>query len=173
MKAGSRPWRISADTGGTFTDVYALAPDGSEHHTQLLSSATLRARVASVERGAIVIDRSLAAPDGVFETMWQTSRLRLRLCWVLGRRLSHTIRNSSRGRWWIWQNLAPAALYAVGQARAFASSDPSHSFQQRINPLAKSWGRAATQSAMISGAKNAPVSISLAGHVNGPRCSAT
>jgi 5-oxoprolinase (ATP-hydrolysing) len=36
-------WRIAADTGGTFTDCIAVAPDGSIHRAKTLSSARLRA----------------------------------------------------------------------------------------------------------------------------------
>ncbi|TLD69781.1 5-oxoprolinase [Phragmitibacter flavus] len=36
-------WRIAADTGGTFTDCHALAPDGTEHRAKVLSSGCLRA----------------------------------------------------------------------------------------------------------------------------------
>ncbi|MGI9240909.1 MAG: hydantoinase/oxoprolinase family protein, partial [Verrucomicrobiales bacterium] len=35
-------WRISIDTGGTFTDAYAIAPDGSAGRTKVLSDGTLR-----------------------------------------------------------------------------------------------------------------------------------
>ena len=38
-------WRISADTGGTFTDCFALAPDGRESRCKVLSTGTLRARL--------------------------------------------------------------------------------------------------------------------------------
>lgn len=40
-------WRISADTGGTFTDAFALRPDGSEDRCKVLSSAMLRVRARS------------------------------------------------------------------------------------------------------------------------------
>src|SRR5688572_14901789 len=42
------PWRIWIDTGGTFTDCLALAPDhadGGLHRAKVLSSAALRGRV--------------------------------------------------------------------------------------------------------------------------------
>ncbi len=35
-------WRISADTGGTFTDCYGIAPDGCVHRTKVLSSGCIR-----------------------------------------------------------------------------------------------------------------------------------
>ncbi len=39
-------WRISADTGGTFTDCYAVKPDGGELRCKVLSTGCLRARIA-------------------------------------------------------------------------------------------------------------------------------
>lgn len=44
--AGMTAWRISADTGGTFTDAFAVDPQGRESRCKVLSSAVLRARVA-------------------------------------------------------------------------------------------------------------------------------
>ena len=38
-------WRISADTGGTFTDCFALAADGTERRCKVLSSGVLRSRI--------------------------------------------------------------------------------------------------------------------------------
>ncbi|MFG0257237.1 MAG: hydantoinase B/oxoprolinase family protein [Phycisphaerales bacterium JB043] len=38
------PWRISVDTGGTFTDCVARAPDGARFSTKILSSGCLRVR---------------------------------------------------------------------------------------------------------------------------------
>lgn len=38
-------WRISADTGGTFTDCFAITPEGSELRCKVLSTGTLRARL--------------------------------------------------------------------------------------------------------------------------------
>ncbi|MFM7321423.1 MAG: hydantoinase/oxoprolinase N-terminal domain-containing protein, partial [Armatimonadota bacterium] len=51
-----RPWRIHVDTGGTFTDCLAVAPDGTLHRAKVLSSGVLRERtpdgdVASVPTG--------------------------------------------------------------------------------------------------------------------------
>jgi len=44
-------WRIWVDTGGTFTDGLAMAPDGSRRQTKILSSAALRGRIAEVIDG--------------------------------------------------------------------------------------------------------------------------
>ncbi len=38
-------WRIRVDTGGTFTDCLAIAPDGAVHRAKVLSSSALRGRV--------------------------------------------------------------------------------------------------------------------------------
>jgi len=45
--AGMTAWRISADTGGTFTDAFAVDPQGRESRCKVLSSGVLRARVRS------------------------------------------------------------------------------------------------------------------------------
>lgn len=42
-------WDIWADTGGTFTDAIAIAPDGSTLRQKVLSTGTLRARVAATQ----------------------------------------------------------------------------------------------------------------------------
>jgi len=41
-------WRIATDTGGTFTDAFALTPDGRETRCKVLSSSVLRIRVTEV-----------------------------------------------------------------------------------------------------------------------------
>ncbi|HYF34412.1 MAG TPA: hydantoinase B/oxoprolinase family protein [Prosthecobacter sp.] len=38
-------WRIAADTGGTFTDAYAIDPTGRESRCKVLSTARLRVRI--------------------------------------------------------------------------------------------------------------------------------
>ena len=48
-------WRISADTGGTFTDCYALNPAGKQLRCKVLSSGCLRARVIAINEVAIVL----------------------------------------------------------------------------------------------------------------------
>ncbi len=45
-----REWKISADTGGTFTDCLLERPDGSWKRTKVLSSGCLRTEVAGVEK---------------------------------------------------------------------------------------------------------------------------
>ena len=44
-KGSMMAWRISADTGGTFTDAYAIDPQGRSSRCKVLSSGVLRARV--------------------------------------------------------------------------------------------------------------------------------
>lgn len=41
----TKPWQIRVDTGGTFTDTVAIAPDGRRLHVKVLSSSALRGRV--------------------------------------------------------------------------------------------------------------------------------
>jgi len=41
-------WLVRADTGGTFTDLWAAGPDGEQRRTKVLSSGALRERVISV-----------------------------------------------------------------------------------------------------------------------------
>lgn len=41
-------WRISADTGGTFTDCFAITPDGSERRCKVLSAGCLRSRIVEI-----------------------------------------------------------------------------------------------------------------------------
>ena len=41
-------WRISADTGGTFTDCFAVRLDGSQMRCKVLSAACLRSRIVEI-----------------------------------------------------------------------------------------------------------------------------
>jgi 5-oxoprolinase (ATP-hydrolysing) len=54
-------WKISADTGGTFTDFFAIAPDGGARTVKVLSSGRLRIAIAEQ-----IDPRTfrLALPDG-------------------------------------------------------------------------------------------------------------
>ncbi len=47
-------WDIWADTGGTFTDAIAIAPDGRHVRAKVLSSGTLRARVVGCLPGGLI-----------------------------------------------------------------------------------------------------------------------
>ena len=58
-------WRICIDTGGTFTDCIAVAPDGRERRVKVLSSSSLRGRIVRVESAQrIVVAESWDAPAG-------------------------------------------------------------------------------------------------------------
>jgi 5-oxoprolinase (ATP-hydrolysing) len=62
-------WHIAADTGGTFTDCHALAPDGTEHRAKVLSSGCLRSRVAEIRRAhEITLSHHWNMPDGFFRS---------------------------------------------------------------------------------------------------------
>ena len=67
-KVGKQPWRFWMDTGGTFTDCLALAPDGSSRRLKVLSSGSARARVQRLAAsGGIVLDGLPEVGDGFFE----------------------------------------------------------------------------------------------------------
>lgn len=58
------PWRICVDTGGTFTDCIAFAPDGTERRVKVLSSSSLRGSVAQrIDARTLRIAQKWAAPD--------------------------------------------------------------------------------------------------------------
>ncbi len=58
-------WRIAVDTGGTFTDCVAVAPDGSRLRAKVLSSSTLRgtARPIADRRVRLTIDEGPSVRD--------------------------------------------------------------------------------------------------------------
>lgn len=60
-------WRVSVDTGGTFTDCLAIDPEGREHRAKVLSSSALRARVLAVlDPQTLRLDAAVNVPDGFF-----------------------------------------------------------------------------------------------------------
>lgn len=59
-------WHICADTGGTFTDVFGIAPDGAARRTKVLSSACLRTGVAEVVGRRLTILADWNLPNGFF-----------------------------------------------------------------------------------------------------------
>lgn len=60
-------WRISADTGGTFTDCYAVRPDGTEARCKVLSAGCLRSRICQVpNNGALRVVDAWDMPRGFF-----------------------------------------------------------------------------------------------------------
>jgi len=54
----TKTWKVRADTGGTFTDAWALTPAGEERRCKVLSDGSLVARIQS------------RAPDGWVELGW-------------------------------------------------------------------------------------------------------
>lgn len=56
-------WRIRVDTGGTFTDAWAIGPDGVERRAKILSDGTLRCRLVAREGEGWLTDSELVAPD--------------------------------------------------------------------------------------------------------------
>ncbi|MEM9227924.1 MAG: hydantoinase/oxoprolinase N-terminal domain-containing protein [Verrucomicrobiota bacterium] len=52
----SGAWQISADTGGTFTDLIGTNPEGHELRSKVLSSGCLRAQVESVEGNHVTLN---------------------------------------------------------------------------------------------------------------------
>lgn len=58
-------WQISIDTGGTFTDCLARAPDSSLHRAKVLSTSSLRGRVREVlSPQRVRIDAAWEVDDG-------------------------------------------------------------------------------------------------------------
>jgi 5-oxoprolinase (ATP-hydrolysing) len=57
-------WRIRVDTGGTFTDAWAIGPDGVERRAKILSDGTLRCRLVARDGEGWITDSELVAPDG-------------------------------------------------------------------------------------------------------------
>ncbi len=62
--AGTGIWQIWVDTGGTFTDCLALAPDGRLHRAKVLSSSALRARVLVAAGRRLELELSYPLPAG-------------------------------------------------------------------------------------------------------------
>ncbi len=58
-------WRISADTGGTFTDCHALTPDGEERRCKVLSTSCLRTRVVKATEQELWVADDWGLPDPV------------------------------------------------------------------------------------------------------------
>ncbi|WP_309380478.1 hydantoinase B/oxoprolinase family protein [Cerasicoccus frondis] len=63
----AEPWQIAADTGGTFTDLIGVDPQGRPHRAKVLSNASLRAFVAGKFGGGWVhLESSWSLPDRFF-----------------------------------------------------------------------------------------------------------
>ncbi|RMF15996.1 MAG: hypothetical protein D6761_06970, partial [Candidatus Dadabacteria bacterium] len=63
--APARRWRITADTGGTFTDIVGCAPDGRIWTLKILSSGALRVRAAARGR-RLLLERPLPAGGSIW-----------------------------------------------------------------------------------------------------------
>ncbi|WP_193211794.1 hydantoinase B/oxoprolinase family protein [Luteolibacter marinus] len=59
-------WRIRVDTGGTFTDAWAIGPDGTERRAKILSDGTIRCRLSGRDGRWWRSDSEISAPDGAF-----------------------------------------------------------------------------------------------------------
>ena len=60
-------WRISADTGGTFTDCYAITPAGEERRVKVLSTGCIRSRVLeSRDAHTLIIADAWSMPANFF-----------------------------------------------------------------------------------------------------------
>ncbi len=58
-------WTLCIDTGGTFTDCLALAPDSALRRAKVLSTGCIRARIADVlSPSRLRLDLHLDAPEG-------------------------------------------------------------------------------------------------------------
>jgi len=58
------PWNIHIDTGGTFTDCIAQAPDGSSHRCKVLSSSALRGTIErQIDPCTLKVTHDWNAPD--------------------------------------------------------------------------------------------------------------
>jgi 5-oxoprolinase (ATP-hydrolysing) len=66
-------WMIRADTGGTFTDAFALGPDGVERRLKVLSSGVVRARVGRAEGCRLWLEGLPATSRGT----WAGFRIRV------------------------------------------------------------------------------------------------
>lgn len=61
------PWRLWADTGGTFTDCLAVDPEGRLHRAKVLSSSALRGRIVEqAGPAALRLEAPWRVPAGFF-----------------------------------------------------------------------------------------------------------
>jgi 5-oxoprolinase (ATP-hydrolysing) len=68
MKKREKVWHVWVDTGGTFTDCIALAPDGTMRRAKILSSSAIRGVVRSVNRpDQLEAAVAYELPDGFFD----------------------------------------------------------------------------------------------------------
>ncbi|BCX49349.1 5-oxoprolinase [Haloferula helveola] len=68
----SARWRVRVDTGGTFTDAWAIGPDGEERRCKVLSDGRLRVRLGELRNGRRPLEGPAAElPDGLL-VGWRT-----------------------------------------------------------------------------------------------------
>lgn len=65
-------WLISADTGGTFTDCYAISPEGQELRCKVLSIGAVRTRIVSIseDRTRLTVGDAWDLKDDFFRGFW-------------------------------------------------------------------------------------------------------
>lgn len=64
-ETAERPWHVWIDTGGTFTDCLAVAPDGTLHRAKVLSNSALRGRLAArLAPNRVRLELSASLPSG-------------------------------------------------------------------------------------------------------------
>ena len=123
------PWRISADTGGTFTDCYAITPDGVEQRCKVLSAGCLRTRLVSTDGTSLVIDDDWQMPDGFFVgfTLTNAGEFHSVLEWQSE---SRTLRLSARPAWQVGDilELRTGEEAPVLGARLLTRTQPSAEF---------------------------------------------
>lgn len=56
-------WKVRADTGGTFTDAWALTPQREERRTKVLSDGSIVFRISPADDGWLDLNRSFAFSD--------------------------------------------------------------------------------------------------------------
>ncbi|MBK1835251.1 hydantoinase B/oxoprolinase family protein [Roseibacillus ishigakijimensis] len=73
-----KKWLVRVDTGGTFTDGWAVSPGGEESRCKVLSSGCLRAKVLAVESGGLLRVKGLEDYPEDFFVGWSAGELQVR-----------------------------------------------------------------------------------------------
>jgi len=64
QKSNAEAWQVWVDTGGTFTDCIAIAPNGDQKNVKVLSSSALRGKIISqLSDSTFKIEQQWNAPD--------------------------------------------------------------------------------------------------------------
>lgn len=135
-------WEIWIDTGGTFTDGVAAAPDGTEHHVKILSSGALRGRLLEgTDRRRFAVEVGWSAPPGLvdgwtFRLLRGTHRVLTVETYDPGTRtltLSGPLdRATARGEAFELVADVPAPVVAARLLTGTGSSDPLPSCRMRL-----------------------------------------